>query len=188
VVIDIGTGDGRAVSARAIAEPPTLAIGLDANAAAMAEVSRRAARPAGKGGLPNALFAVASAETPPHELAGIAELVTVTLPWGSLLGGMLGRSETVACGVASLLAPGGTVEALVSTASRDCGDLPCLTGSLGTGIAAAWAPTGLDLETFRPATDAELASTPSSWARRLRLGATGDAERAAWRMVWRRPR
>ena len=48
--------------AAAAAEPATLVIGVDANAAGMAESSRRAAR---GGALPNALFAVAAAEHPP---------------------------------------------------------------------------------------------------------------------------
>jgi hypothetical protein len=50
------------VLAAARARPDTLVIGVDANAAAMAEASRRAAR---RGALPNALFAVAAAEHPP---------------------------------------------------------------------------------------------------------------------------
>jgi 16S rRNA (adenine(1408)-N(1))-methyltransferase len=62
VAIDLGTGDGRFVLAAAAARPDTLVIGLDANAAGMAEASRRAAR---KDALPNALFAVAAAEHPP---------------------------------------------------------------------------------------------------------------------------
>jgi 16S rRNA (adenine(1408)-N(1))-methyltransferase len=49
------------VLARAARWPDTLAIGVDANAAGMAEASRRAAR---RGTLPNALFAVAAAEHP----------------------------------------------------------------------------------------------------------------------------
>ena len=48
--------------AAAKARPGTLTIGVDANAAGMAEVSRRAAC---RGALPNALFAVAAAEHPP---------------------------------------------------------------------------------------------------------------------------
>ena len=48
---------------RAAAEhPDTLVIGLDANAAAMAAASRRAAR---RYALPNALFAVVAAAHPP---------------------------------------------------------------------------------------------------------------------------
>jgi 16S rRNA (adenine(1408)-N(1))-methyltransferase len=62
VEIDLGAGDGRRVLSRAAARADTLAIGLDANAAGMAEASRRAAR---RGALPNALFAVASAQHPP---------------------------------------------------------------------------------------------------------------------------
>jgi 16S rRNA (adenine(1408)-N(1))-methyltransferase len=42
--------------------PDALVIGVDANAAGMAEASHRAAR---RDALPNALFAVAAAEHPP---------------------------------------------------------------------------------------------------------------------------
>jgi 16S rRNA (adenine(1408)-N(1))-methyltransferase len=62
VTLDLGTGDGRYVLAAAAARPDMLVIGLDANAAGMAESSRRAAR---RGARPNALFAVAAAEHPP---------------------------------------------------------------------------------------------------------------------------
>jgi len=65
VTIDVGTGDGRAVLETGAAFPASLAIGLDAHAAAMAEASRRAARPALKGGLPNAMFLLAAAEAIP---------------------------------------------------------------------------------------------------------------------------
>jgi 16S rRNA (adenine(1408)-N(1))-methyltransferase len=58
----LGTGDGRRVLAAAAAQPDTLVVGLDANAAAMAEASRKAAR---RSSLPNALFVVAAAEHPP---------------------------------------------------------------------------------------------------------------------------
>ena len=57
--LDLGTGDGRHVLAAARARPDTFVIGADANAASMAESSRRAAR---RLALPNALFAVAAAE------------------------------------------------------------------------------------------------------------------------------
>jgi 16S rRNA (adenine(1408)-N(1))-methyltransferase len=62
VTLDLGTGDGRQVLATAAQRPDTLVIGVDANAAGMAEASRRAAR---RDALPNALFAVAAAEHPP---------------------------------------------------------------------------------------------------------------------------
>jgi len=51
--------------AAAAAQPERLVIGLDADAAAMATASRRAAAKAGRGGLPNALFVVAPIEALP---------------------------------------------------------------------------------------------------------------------------
>lgn len=189
MAIDLGTGDGRAVLARALAEPATLAIGIDANAASMIESSRRAARPERKGGRGNALFVVAAAETPPPELACLADEITITMPWGSLLDGVLGRSERVVAGVASLVAPGGLVRSIVSTTACDGRDLPVLDASLVGVIADAWARHGMTLETFRPATAAELAATHSTWARRLGLAANAavpDA-RQPWLIELRRP-
>lgn len=182
----MGTGDGRAVLARAAAEPRTLVIGVDANAAAMADASRRAARPTRKGGLQNALFVIAAAEAAPPELARLADVVSVTLPWRSLLDGMLGLAPAVAENIASLVAEGGTVEALVSTDPRDGRGLPALTGASRAEIAASWLGHGLTLEVFRVATTADLAATRSRWARRLRLGEGDGDPRVAWRLTLRR--
>ena len=186
--MDLGTGDGRAVLARARTEPATLAIGIDANAASMIESSRRAAKPERKGGRPNALFVVAAAEAPPPELACLADEVTITLPWGSLLDGVLGHDDRVAAGVASLVAPGGLVRSIASTTACDGRDLPTLDDALAVAIGDAWAAHGLTLEGFRPATGAELAATHSTWARRLGLGASGTAmpARQPWIIELRR--
>jgi 16S rRNA (adenine(1408)-N(1))-methyltransferase len=182
VAVDLGTGDGRAVLARARAEPSTLVIGIDANAASMIESSRRAARSARKGGSPNALFVVAAAEAPPPELACLANDLTITLPWGSLLDGVLGRDDRVAAGIASLVAPGGRVRSIVSTTACDGRDLPALDDTFAVAIADAWAGHGLRLEAFRPATADDLAAAHSSWARRLGLGRRGAA--ASGRQPW----
>jgi 16S rRNA (adenine(1408)-N(1))-methyltransferase len=83
--IDIGTGDGRHILDVARAEPDRLVIGIDAVAENMAESSRRAAASPRKGGLGNALFFRGAAERLPGPFAGIADLVTVNYPWGSLM-------------------------------------------------------------------------------------------------------
>jgi tRNA G46 methylase TrmB len=44
-VVDLGTGDGKAVLARAAADPSSLVIGIDAVAPALAAAARRAGRP-----------------------------------------------------------------------------------------------------------------------------------------------
>ncbi len=177
MTIDVGTGDGRAVLARAAAEPSTLALGIDASAAGMAVSSRRAHRR----GPHNARFFVAAAEVLPGPLAGACSLVTVSFPWGSLLRGVLGLDPAVLCGVAGLLAPGGSLEILMSVTERDrvAGVAP-LDVHEWDRLAVAWAAAGLELVTLRPASSGEVAASRSSWARRL-------GERPVWRLTLRRP-
>lgn len=164
MIVDLGTGDGRAVLARAGAEPRALIIGIDANATAMSEASNRAFR----GRLTNAVFLVGAAETLPGPLAGAASLVTVTMPWGSLLRGVLGLEVSVLRGVASTLATGGRVEILASVQPSDALDgLEELAVEAEAPIAAAWAAAGLELVAIRPATATYLLAARSSWARRL---------------------
>ncbi len=149
--------------AAAARRPDTLVIGLDANAAGMAEASRRAAR---RGALPNALFAVAAAEHPPSVLHGIAQSLTVHFPWASLLSGVLGQDDAVLAGVASLLAPGAEGSILVSVVPRD--GMPAV--PLPDELAGRYARHGLALAEARPATTDEVAASRSSWAKRLRAG------------------
>jgi len=177
VTIDVGTGDGRAVTARAAAEPSALAIGIDAAAAGMAESSRQAHRR----GPHNARFFVEAAEVLPGPLARTGSLVTVSFPWGSLLQGVLGRQPAVLCGVAGLVAPGGALEILVSVTERDrIPGVATLDGDERDRLSGAWVAAGLELLSLRPASPTEVAASRSSWARRL-----GD--RPVWRLALRRP-
>ena len=168
MTIDVGTGDGRAVLAAAASHPRTLAIGLDANAAAMAEVSRRAAKPSWKGGTPNAVFVLAAAEAPPAELAGIASQVSVQFPWGSLLRGCLGADPAVAAGVAGLVAPAGSLDLLLALSAKDGLDgLPTEPARVIDAAVRAFAEFGLELVEGRLATPGEVRASGSTWARRL---------------------
>jgi 16S rRNA (adenine(1408)-N(1))-methyltransferase len=151
------------VLAAAARRPDTLAIGVDANAAAMADASRRAHR---RDRLPNALFVVAAAEHPPAALHGVAGSLTVNFPWGSLLRGLLGRDDAVLAGVARLMAPGAMGTVMLSVVPRD--GVPPLPPA--HELAAAYARHELDLVDVRPATPDEVAGSGSSWAKRLRAG------------------
>lgn len=169
MAIDLGTGDGRAVLAAAARDPRTLVLGMDANAAAMAEASRRAAAAPKRGGLPNAAFVVASAEAAPLELRGRADLVTVRFPWASLLRGCLGRDRTVAAGVAGLVAAGGILELLLAPSVRDgLAGLPVEPHAVAEAAVRAFEEFGFAAIVARPATDAEVAASDSTWAKRLR--------------------
>lgn len=142
---------------------------MDADAASMAESSRRAAAPARKGGRSNALFIVAAAETPPVELCGAASLVTVQLPWGSLLRGIVGRDGRVAAGVAGLVASSGRLELLLAPSARDgLTGVPTEPSALVDAVASAFEPHGFVVDVARPASDDEIEASQSTWARRLR--------------------
>jgi 16S rRNA (adenine(1408)-N(1))-methyltransferase len=165
------------VLATAAAQPDRLVVGVDASAAAMATASRRAAAGPRRGGLPNALFVVAAAEALPCELDGVADLVTVHFPWGSLLRGLLGAGPATMTGVARLMRPGATLSVLLSSTARDRGagvepigeaTLQALTGAYGR--------YGLGVAEVRPATPSDVAAAKSSWGKRLGAG----ARRPAW--------
>jgi 16S rRNA (adenine(1408)-N(1))-methyltransferase len=83
--------------------PTALVIGVDTNASALREVSRRAARPAHKGGLPNALFIEADAARALRELRGCVHELRIMLPWGSLLRLVLEGEQEFADAVAGSL-------------------------------------------------------------------------------------
>jgi 16S rRNA (adenine(1408)-N(1))-methyltransferase len=173
-MIDVGTGDGRAALAAAARDPRTLAFGMDASAAAMAESSRRAAAPARRGGLPNAAFIVAGAEAPPAVLSGAAGLVTVQFPWGSLLRGCVGADGAISAGVAGLVAPGGTLELLLAPSARDGLDgVPTEVPALVDAANAVFAGHGLVPVLARAATNAEVLASGSTWARRLGAARSG---------------
>ncbi len=180
----MGTGDGRAVLRAAARDPAALVIGLDAVAAPMAEASRRAARAVGRGGLANALFVVAGIEAPPPEIAGLADLVTVEFPWGSLLRGVLGADPRAMAGLGALVRPGGRLEALVSIADRDgLAELTTVLGDRG-GLEGAWSTLGFAIEELRSAQPDEIAAGGSTWAKRL--GAGSSDRRPVTRLVLRR--
>ena len=84
---------------------------------------RRGGRPArpSRGGLPNALFVVAAVEALPAELEGVADLVTVHFPWGSLLRGLLGADPATMSSLTRVLRPGANLQLLVSSTVRDRG-------------------------------------------------------------------
>jgi 16S rRNA (adenine(1408)-N(1))-methyltransferase len=161
-VVDLGTGDGRAVLRAARRDARARFIGIDADAASMRDSSRKAAR--SKGGVPNALFVVSAVESLPGDLEAIADEVRIAFPWGSLLLGVLGHDVDVLAGIARVAKPGARICALVSVTDRD-----------GLGVttdvdAAAYAAHGLRLVEARPATADEIAAADSSWAKRLRAG------------------
>jgi 16S rRNA (adenine(1408)-N(1))-methyltransferase len=183
-VLDLGTGDGRAVLARARREPRALVLGIDASASAMAESSLRAARPPRKGGLPNALFLVAAAESLPEPLRGRIDELTILFPWGSLLRAALALDDArpAAGSIAGLLAPAGRLGILVSVDDRDRLDVGPLTVDGAVAVAERWTAHGLTVTGAGLAGEEQVAASGSTWARRLGAG----RRRTVWRIELQR--
>jgi len=182
VTIDLGAGNGRFVLERAAGHPEELVLAIDADRAAMAEASRRAARRSDRGGVPNALFLVAALEALPGPLAGVANLVTVHFPWGSLLAGATGADPANADRIAALCRPGGQLRLLLASAPRDEGrgarDLD------PERVVAEWSSRGFEPLSSRPAELADADEASSGWGRRLLRVPRSD--RRAWRIELRR--
>ena len=157
----MGAGDGGYVVYRARTEPDTFAIAIDASADALVDGAWKAKR----GNLANIAFLVESAERLPRELAGIADEVTVTLPWGSLLRSLVAADAALLGSLAMLFKAGGELRALLSATARD-GYAEVAAETL-RGLAPAYAAHGLRLVEARAASPADVAASRSAWAKRL---------------------
>ncbi len=113
IVIDIGTGDGRFVSALARKNPNKFFIGVDANRKLLEKPSMRATRKPAKGGLPNAMFVQAAVEGLPEEFDGVADEIHIHFPWGSLLRAVALGDEVVLHSLRRIAAPGCTLEIVI---------------------------------------------------------------------------
>ncbi len=178
--MDLGTGDGRFVLAHAASHPDRLVLGIDASADAMVEASRRAARRNGRGGLPNARFVVSALEALPAELDGLADLVAVHFPWGSLRSAAAGHDPGAAARLARLVRPGGRLELLLADAERD-GAVPIDP----KGVVAAYERLGLRPIEAQPAGLVDAVAVHSSWGKRL-LRHTAPGRTAWWIRLERR--
>lgn len=166
--MDIGTGDGRAVLARARRDPSTLVVGVDSDAEAMRRTSQRAAAKPARGGLANALFLVAAAETLPGPLCGRADIVTVSLPWGALLRGLVTADPRFVEPLVATLRARGVLQLLLSIGPSDRRmGLDPMDEHAADRLAAAYRQFGLVPLEARLAADSDVAALHSTWARRL---------------------
>ena len=158
-------------------------IGLDADASAMAEASRRAAAPPSRGGVPNARFLAASAEELPGPLVASAHQITICLPWGSLLHGLLVADQALVSGIAGTLRSNGEVEIVLSTTARDAVAHGHVLESAADAVAFAGRleHSGLQVIDCRPAGRSDVERLSSGWGKRLGI----PERRPGWLFVGR---
>ena len=175
MLADVGAGDGGYVLHRARTEPDTFAIAIDASPDALASGAWRAKRAR----VANAAFLVEGVERLPLDLAGLVDEVTVHFPWGSLLRGLVDGSSSVVEPIACLMRAGAELRVLVSAIDRD--GIGEVSPSLIASRCASYAEHGLHLVEAEWASDAIVAESRSTWAKRLAVGRTRQAVIARYR-------
>ena len=161
--------------------PDRLFIGLDANAAGARELSGRAFRAR----MPNLLYVRAAVENLPAELAGLADRVSIVLPWGSLLAAIARPSVSLLGGIRALCQPDALLTVVFAIdPERDRAEIERLgladlfgcdvRGRLASGYGAA----GLRITSCRSLRPDELEEWPSTWAKRL----ARSPSRCAWKI------
>jgi 16S rRNA (adenine(1408)-N(1))-methyltransferase len=177
VLVDVGTGVGNALLRRARREPNTFFIGVDAAADNLREASDRAHRQPARGGVGNLAFVAAAANDLPGDLAGIADEVTVVLPWGSLLQVVLLADPVFLEKVLAVLKRAGRLELLVSVAESDVGAGKIdFDEAKARALVAEYSKLGLKAEEIRLADELDVERLGSSWGRRLAI----PRRRQAW--------
>ena len=173
-MIDIGTGDGTFVYQSARNNRGTFYLGIDANAGPLAKISEKIHRKPTKGGVDNLLFVQAGVENLPEELDGVANVVHVHFPWGSLLRSVAIGDELVLRNLRRICADGAMLEVLIGLhPDRDLAEIarlelpPLTTEYLDEVLVPKYRAAGFEIVergTISPLNWPELAS---SWAKRL---------------------
>lgn len=186
--MDIGTGDGRFVSAAARANPNKFFIGIDANVKPLEKPSMKTTRKANKGGLANAMFVQAAIEFLPEEFAGVADEIHIHFPWGSLLGSVVKGDAEILASLRNIAAKNCLLEIMIGVdPHRDASELarlevPELTESyFKNTLASRYNAAGFQTVEIRQLSRDEWPKIETSWARRL----SGSSTRAVTMLIFR---
>jgi 16S rRNA (adenine(1408)-N(1))-methyltransferase len=174
VTLDLGAGDGKFAYRLAVARPELLVIAVEPVRENIAEMSAKAAKNIERGGVTNVVYVCASVEQVPKELERIADEVLVTLPWGSLMKGILLGDRTVLAGITKLGRRGATIRIVFNArifdnpVPNDVRGLPDITPLYARDvIAPAFAGLGVRLGKAQWMEADEVARLGTTWAKRL---------------------
>ena len=177
IEVDIGTGDGRFVYVQARKNSDIFFIGIDPVAENMFEYSSKSAKKPSKGGLSNVLYVVAAVEDMPNELSNVADKIYVTLPWGSLLEGVIKGNQHILENLANIAKRQAefefcfTYDVFHEAAEITKRELPNITMEyIKDCLARNYAVFGFKIEKINMLTEKELRLYQTTWAKRLGFG------------------
>jgi 16S rRNA (adenine(1408)-N(1))-methyltransferase len=177
ISVDMGCGDGKYPYEMARLDPNTFYIGIDADRNGLTEYSRRISKKPEKGGATNVIFLIANIENLPEDLHRIADEVTVILPWGSLLRGLVNSDPKYLEGIRFVGKEGSKVRIYLNynvkyePVEMERQGLPELTEEyIQDVLGPAYSSHGIIFHSHRFMENEEARSLPSTWARRLGFG------------------
>jgi 16S rRNA (adenine(1408)-N(1))-methyltransferase len=147
-------------------------IGVDAAVEALRETSRRLAAKPARGGLPNALCGRLALADAPGELAGLADRLTVLLPWGELLGAVARPDVGGLARLRGLCREGAEVRVVfgygaeADPAAVGGLALPEVTEARLAMLEARYREAGFEVRARRTTLE-EVRALPTTWAKRL---------------------
>jgi 16S rRNA (adenine(1408)-N(1))-methyltransferase len=161
-----------------------LFLATDSNPDVLQRTAARAARKPARGGVQNLICIAEPVEVLADELFGIADRLTVILPWGSLLRGVALPDLAILQHLRRLCCPNAEVEIVFSyDEKRDAGER----GPLGRillsehhvhGLLPSYGDAGLCITSAERITLDQLAEYETTWAKRLAFGRV----REIWRL------
>jgi 16S rRNA (adenine(1408)-N(1))-methyltransferase len=150
----------------------------------MADASRRADAKPSRGGVENAMFLSAAAETLPGLLAGMADAITVNYPWGSLLRAVALPDVDTLAKISALAKAGAKLSGIVNVYPlRDAVQARRLGLSDATllrdeaALRQGYARAGLDIVRVCRIADDNPAAPATSWGSHLAI-----SKREVWRI------
>jgi 16S rRNA (adenine(1408)-N(1))-methyltransferase len=174
VTVDLGAGDGLFAYRYALAHPQRFVIAIEPVREAVRDASSKAAKKPERGGAPNVVYVTASVELLPEEMRSIADEIFVTLPWGSLMRGIILAEGAVLAAIASLGRAGARVRIVLNTrifedpVPLEARDLPEISPEYAIAtLSPAFAAAGVRLDGSRWMEPADVAALGTTWAKRL---------------------
>lgn len=177
VVVDLGTGNGKFAYDLALKEPNTLVIGIDPVADNLFEYWKKARKNIYRRGKGNLFFVISSIEALTEDLNGIANIVYVNFPWGTLLEGVVKGDEIMMRKIARLGKIGAKLQFSFSYSSihepeeiRRRG-LPLLSlNYMEIALRKAYARAGIAIESIAEKDGADFKNFGTYWSKILFLG------------------
>lgn len=189
IAVDVGTGDGKFVYQLARQHPDWFCIGLDAARENLTEHAAKIYKKPARGGVPNALYAIAAIENLPPELENCADSVTINFPWGSLLRGLVLAENAVLKALVKLAKPTATLTMLVNynifddPVPLELRDLPAFTPETVDSIAPQYEAAGLVMIERGFVGEDSVKTIPSLWAKRVLLSQNPHTMRIIMRRI-----